>query len=451
MSLSVLVSHTVRDNPEPKPSFHPTLAFDKLQQPVLREHLGSEDPRVVAAALISLQRIISSHLAARAAHESGVLASLGSIARVYDGGDHAVSLPIRRDALRCIALILASPAHRVESLSLPKVADALRATLADADEEIRLLAGTALATGAGSLDACRALTQLGFVATILAQLRVETSHSPAHPHAAHPHGHGASSSPPAALFAGGSAAAASAQLRALVSILAQPDSGAAVAACLAVDAQGTLAQALAASFAAAGGGAGSRAVAAVEATSLERHVLGLRAVMPLAFDAAGREACAGHPTLIRTLLALTAPPGHSDSSSSAKDPRRAEVARQALGCLMVRGGGRGVSLSDVPPLSLSLPPPLQALSTSDLAKRRIAEDAGGLATIVAALRAAPDAPSVVFAAKAIAGLCPFPPARAGLLAARAHAAATEAAARFAKDATVGRACAAAAAAVTWAA
>ena len=347
MSLSVLVSHTVRDNPEPKPSFQPTLAFDKLQQPVLKEHLASDDPRVVAAALVSLQRILSSHLAARAAHESGVLASLGSIARAYDGGDPTVSLPIRRDALRCIALVLASPAHRVESLSLPEVADSLRVTLADADEEIRLLAGTALATGAGSLDACRALTQLGFVATILAQLRVETSHSPARPH-----GHGAASSPPPALFAGGSAAAASAQLRALVSILAQPDSGAAVAACLAVDAQGTLAQALAVSFAAAGGDE-SRAVAAAEAASLERHVLGLRAVMPLAFDAAGREACAGHPTLIRTLLALTAPP--HPHGSGGKDPRRAEVARQALGCLMVRGGGRGLP-QDVPPLSLSHPP-----------------------------------------------------------------------------------------------
>lgn len=69
--------------------------------------------------------------------------------------------------------------------------------------------------------------------------------------------------------------------------------------------------------------------------------------------------------------------------------------------------------------------------------------------LVAALNEARDPTTVVFAARTVAGLCPFPPARAGLLAAAADKAARGAAGRFPSDAAVGRACAAAEAAVTW--
>ena len=407
---SVLLTHAVRDNHIPKPDFQPTLAFDKLQQPTIGVHLASSDPRVVAAALVSLLRILSSHLSAAAAYESGVIASLGFIARAYlAGGDPTVVLPIRRDAMRCITLALASPSRRVEFLAVPEVVSALRDTISDNDSTLRELTATAISSAASGHDACNALTELGFVGVLVTQLRAECVPLP-----------GSKQQP---LEARGSEASTISQLRALVAILSQPGNGAAVAGCMAAGAEDTLAQVLTAVF-------GGSAVA-----NPERLSLALQVLAHIAFDAAGRETCASHPSLIRTIVALTA----------AGAP---EVSRQALCCVMVR------PCPALPPLLCPIPTSalsLQALSTSDLAKRRVTEDAGGLPALVRALRAAPEPSAAVFAANAIAGLSPYPPARAGLLASKAHEAARDTAGRFKGNKAVERACGAAAAAVSWAA
>jgi hypothetical protein len=113
---AVIYTHAVRDNPIEKPSTQPTLAFDKLQQPVLASHLQSDDPLVIAAALVSLKRILSNVLSAPAAHDSGVAQLLGQLAESFQCDDEHASLEIRQDALRCIKLILSSPASRTESL-----------------------------------------------------------------------------------------------------------------------------------------------------------------------------------------------------------------------------------------------------------------------------------------------------------------------------------------------
>lgn len=319
MALSVLSTHTVRDNPVAKPSSQPTLAFDKLQQEVLTAHMRSEDPLVVAASLVSLRRILSSHLSAFSVHKSGVLSSLGLVASSYDaGGDSSVSLPIRRDALRCLALILASPSHRVDSLSTQEVARALTQTLSDPDPLMRELSAAALVAAAAGFDACRALTSLGFLAALVSQLRAETA-----------------SGRDGGAEAAGSAGAAGAQLQALVAVLSQPSNGAAIAACLAAGAEDCLAQTLTAAMPGEGASA-----------HRERLSLGLRAVGALALDPRGREACAAHPSLLPTIVSLAPPPPAGGASSSVE--QQAGVSRQALGCLMVRGTLRGGTVRKLP-------------------------------------------------------------------------------------------------------
>jgi hypothetical protein len=165
---SVLVLHTTRGEPTPKPDTQPTLAYDRLQCQVLAAHLRCEDPAVKHAALVSLQRLVCDEKTVAKVHDAGLLDMLAELA-----AGHKVGSTISRLAAECIGRQLASPALRTRTFSRPAVADALRRCLAAGDEQLRLTACKAVTHVAEPHEGCEALLKADFVRDLVDRIRPE--------------------------------------------------------------------------------------------------------------------------------------------------------------------------------------------------------------------------------------------------------------------------------------
>ena len=169
----VFAYHAALHNPEDKPVTQPTLAYDRLQLPVLAGHLAHDDAAVVHAALVSLRRLITDPAAAAKAHEVPHLLDELAAKSGIIAPPELVS--IGRLATECLSLFIASPALRCDTLARPTVAAALHAALKCGDAECRRHAYAATAAAAEAVDSTAALVAGGFVQDLVARVAAEVA------------------------------------------------------------------------------------------------------------------------------------------------------------------------------------------------------------------------------------------------------------------------------------
>jgi hypothetical protein len=273
----VIESHCCLDNPVAKPETQPTLAYDRIQLPVISAHLRHADSAVVHAALVSLRRLLTTHDSSYKAHEAGLFDILSVKARLADED----SLPINRLALQAIRLTLESPGLRLATVTNPDVVEALKHCMHSSDMECRGQTYFSLSAAAEKHDSAVELLNASFMSEIVARISSETAALPSTDNVL------------------------SVVLAALRRLLSHTGT---VAAEKALESE-----AVTALFAVLNSPSATNATLAGAA----------EAIMQVAFESAGKVACIAVPDSVRTLLTLAR---HADR----------HLVAPAIGCLMVR-------------------------------------------------------------------------------------------------------------------